>query len=443
MNKCSFEEHKEIEANIYCPECQINMCKKCENVHNSLFKNHHPYNIEINNEEIFTGFCKEKNHHIELKYFCKNHNKLCCAACIEKINRIGDGQHKDCDVCTIQDIREEKKKKLKNNIINLENLNEKLKDSISELNKLYNKIDQNKEDLKSNIQKKFTKIRNAYNEREEELLKEIDDIFNKNFIDENLLKEGEKLPNKIKSSLEKVKSMDKEWENNNLNKCINNCIVIENEIEKINLINQQITKCIGNDTSKIHFFPNDNSINEILDNIKKFGKIDILSNNFKFRECPKGLNAARIYIVSGENKNILTKTGTGSDFAGTICEKELDKIIDIHRWKIKILKTKGKEINVGIASDDFNPSNPHWNKGYFLYCKQSFLYSVTYSGKNKNIKKVDNEVIVELNMKTKTLKFIIDGDDKIVAFTDIPTEKPLYPAVILYDKDDSVEIIKC
>ena len=443
MNKCSYEEHKEIEANIYCPECQINMCKKCENVHNSLFKNHHTYNIEINNEEIFTGFCKEKNHHIELKYFCKNHNKLCCAACIAKINRIGDGQHKDCDVCTIQDIREEKKKKLKNNIINLENLNEKLKDSISELNKLYNKIDQNKEDLKSNIQKKFTKIRNAYNEREEELLKEIDDIFNKNFIDENLLKEGEKLPNKIKSSLEKVKSMDKEWENNNLNKCINNCIVIENEIEKINLINQQITKCIGNDTSKIHFFPNDNSINEILDNIKKFGKIDILSNNFKFRECPKGLNAARIYIVSGENKNILTKTGTGSDFAGTICEKELDKIIDIHRWKIKILKTKGKEINVGIASDDFNPSNPHWNKGYFLYCKQSFLYSVTYSGKNKNIKKVDNEVIVELNMKTKTLKFIIDGDDKIVAFTDIPTEKPLYPAVILYDKDDSVEIIKC
>ena len=98
-------------------------------------------------EEIFTGICKEKNHHIELKYFCKNHNKLCCAACIAKINRIGDGQHKDCDVCTIQDIREEKKKKLKNNIINLENLNEKLKDSISELNKLYNKIDQNKEDF--------------------------------------------------------------------------------------------------------------------------------------------------------------------------------------------------------------------------------------------------------------------------------------------------------
>ena len=102
MNKCSYEEHKEIEANIYCPECQINMCKKCENVHNSLFKNHHPYNIEINNEEIFTGFCKEKNHHIELKYFCKNHNKLCCAACIAKINRIGDGQHKDCDVCIIE-----------------------------------------------------------------------------------------------------------------------------------------------------------------------------------------------------------------------------------------------------------------------------------------------------------------------------------------------------
>ena len=29
------------------------------------------------------------------------------------------------------------------------------------------------------------------------------------------------------------------------------------------------------------------------------------------------------------------------------------------------------------------------------------------------------------------------------AYTDIPVDKPLFPAVILYDKDDSVEIIKC
>ena len=44
--KCSLEEHKEAEVNTFCPECQINMCKKCENIHNTLFKSHHLYNSE-------------------------------------------------------------------------------------------------------------------------------------------------------------------------------------------------------------------------------------------------------------------------------------------------------------------------------------------------------------------------------------------------------------
>ena len=144
--KCSLEEHKEAEANIFCPECQIKMCKKCENIHNTLFKSHHPYKLEKNSEEIFTGFCPLKNHHIELKYFCKNHNKLCCAACIAKINKIGDGQHRDCDVCIIHEIKEEKKKKLMNNVINLEKLNGKLKETIIELKNIFDKIDKEKEE---------------------------------------------------------------------------------------------------------------------------------------------------------------------------------------------------------------------------------------------------------------------------------------------------------
>ena len=46
-------------------------------------------------------------------------------------------------------------------------------------------------------------------------------------------------------------------------------------------------------------------------------------------------------------------------------------------------------------------------------------------------------------MKTRILKFIINGDDKIDIYNDLPVDKPLFPVVILYDKDDSVEIIKC
>ena len=194
--------------------------------------------------------------------------------------------------------------------------------------------------------------------------------------------------------MKKVKVMDKEWDEINLNKYINNCITIENDIEKINDINQQINKCIGNEEAKIQFCPDDNGINDMLEKIKSFGNIVFVNNSFfQFSECPQGLSDIRKYLVSGEHKNIITKTGKGGDFAGTICQNPLDIKIEIHRWKIKILKTKGKEINIGIASNDFNQNSPHWNKGYFFYCKNSTLYSMTFSGKNKNIKKVEDEVL--------------------------------------------------
>ena len=49
-------------------------------------------------------------------------------------------------------------------------------------------------------------------------------------------------------------------------------------------------------------------------------------------------------------------------------------------------------------------------------------------------------------MDTKTLTFIIDNeeikDNKDSLFDNIPLEKPLTPCVFLYDKNDSVQIIR-
>ena len=39
---------------------------------------------------------------------------------------------------------------------------------------------------------------------------------------------------------------------------------------------------------------------------------------------------------------------------GTICENELDKSIEEHKWKIKILKAYNKQIMVGVAPSDFD-----------------------------------------------------------------------------------------
>ena len=48
-----------------------------------------------------------------------------------------------------------------------------------------------------------------------------------------------------------------------------------------------------------------------------------------------------------------------------------------------------------------------------------------------------------MNMHKRTLKFIINNEDKGNSFKDIPIDKPLYPAVLLYDQNDSIEITEC
>ena len=85
--KCSCKDHLEIEAISYCHKCEIYMCNKCEKMHSNVCPKHHIYKLDQNYSEIFTEYCKEKNHY-EINYFCKTHNQLCCAACITKINQM-------------------------------------------------------------------------------------------------------------------------------------------------------------------------------------------------------------------------------------------------------------------------------------------------------------------------------------------------------------------
>ena len=187
--KCSFKDHKETDATIYCQECKIYMCNKCANYHKGLLESHNQNNIDEKVKNAFIGYCNEENHNqFQLKYFCKNHNQLCCAACIAKINEKGDGQHKDCDICILEKIKDEKKNKLKENIKCLEDLTVNLENSKNELKLLFEKVNENKEELKLKIQKIFTKIRNSLNEREDILLQEIDTRFNNLFFNEDIIK---------------------------------------------------------------------------------------------------------------------------------------------------------------------------------------------------------------------------------------------------------------
>ena len=242
MEKCSSINHKEIEALSFCNDCKLYMCNKCENYHSELFKERHnliKLQKDKDMDDVLSEFCNEKNHKLEFQYFCKKHNTLCCAKCITKLKGKENGQHSDCDICFIDDIENEKRNKLKDNIKCLEDISINLEQKINELKLIYEKIEKSKEELKANIQKTFTKLRSTLNDREEELLKEVDNKYELYF-NENIIKDCDKLPNKIKISLQKGKEIENKLNNNKLNLLINNCINIENNIKNIKILNESI-----------------------------------------------------------------------------------------------------------------------------------------------------------------------------------------------------------
>ena len=296
--KCSHKKHSEFNAISYCTECNLYLCNKCVNMHTEYLETHHLINLDKSNQEIFSGLCQEVGHKDKLEYYCKNHNKLCCSACISKIKENGKGEHHDCEICSIKEIKEEKKNKLNENLKNLEEYSKNIEGSIKELKNIFEKMNENKEEIKLKISNIFTKIRNAINEREEQLLKEVDIIYDNEYFKEDIIKKAEKIPNKIINLMKKGnKIINNGWDDDNsLFAKINDCIIIENNLKNIIEINKNI------DNSKkinISFIPENEESIEIIKNIKKFGKI----NSFQDEELDEeGLEEEAILTVVQEGK---------------------------------------------------------------------------------------------------------------------------------------------
>ena len=140
----------------------------------------------------------------------------------------------------------------------------------------------------------------------------------------------------------------------------------------------------------------------------------------------------------------MTKTGTDNQWMGTICENSLEKG-KICKWKIKILKTKDGHIDVGVANSNFDiNSSTETTCGWYFACDNQKLYSQNkQGGESSNLKKPKEEVVVVMDMNKGTLKFIVDNEDKGISYNNIPIDKPLFPAILLYHINDSIEILNC
>ena len=138
---------------------------------------------------------------------------------------------------------------------------------------------------------------------------------------------------------------------------------------------------------------------------------------------------------------------SGNEWVRVLCENELDKSIEEHKWKIKLLKTDNKRIFVGVAPIDFDVNSSNFNTwGRYIFCKDSNLYSgppYKYYSKYSGLSKVNNEIIIIMNMKKRTLRLIINSEDKGDTYTNIPIDKSIFPVICFYKPNDSVEITEC
>ena len=392
--KCSFAKHSEIDAKVICINCNLNLCKECEIFHSNFCKDHQIFSIGKDYKEIFLGYCQEFNHKIKFEYFCRTHNLLCCAKCITKIKNEINGKHTDCDICNIEDIIDEKKKIFDENINILTDLSNTIQISLINIKNIVEKLDKNKEEIKIQIQKSFTKIRNELNNKEDELLLEVDNIYDKTFIKDNLIKEIEKLPKKIKTTLERNQDLNI-INNDNDNKdkyisLINDCINLENTIKEFDFIKVKIQNSQNLDNLKIEFISDDE---QIIKYIKNFG-------NFSRNIIPEFLKSS---IIKGdyENQNLILDW-----LKEKINKKDIDfKLIfkmsengyessDFHKY----CNNKGPTLTFILANDNkkfggFTPLN--WkNDGGFIVDEsmKTFIFSLNLNKKYDLFNNDDNAI---------------------------------------------------
>jgi hypothetical protein len=431
--KCSVKKHQEIDAIKYCQKCDIYMCNQCIKKHSELLEGHRLF-------DIVSESCQKDNHLLQLKYFCENHNKLCCDSCINKVK----GYHKDCVISEIEEIKEVKINNFYKNMQKLYYLSNNYEKSLNELQSNFYKFN-NKDDLIENIKNIFTEIKKELIRREKEILIEVDSLFEDLLLKE--IQKYEKIPKIIKGLLNKSKTnLDLLNDERYLAKSINNCIDIEQNIKlienKLKKMNDNITR--NNNYNIYNFHPEIKALGKLLVKIKRFGYI--YSNIIKFKECPYDIDIKKKYEIKNDNGNIVKKIGEDG-WVGINCEKILQQEAkEEYIWIIKILKSFNKSIMVGVSPFNFNSfKSSYKNCGWYFFCYNSTLCSGpphNYDNKKTNLKKVKNEIKVVMNMKKRSLKFIIDNENNEDEdfYTDIPLNYYLIPNVFLYHVGDSVEI---
>ena len=203
-------------------------------------------------------------------------------------------------------------------------------------------------------------------------------------------------------------------------------------------MNQKIKK-YNSQNIKVKFYERYELINNY--NLEKYGYIARETYNFyQFRQCPLDLEENKKYVVCNKFQNIVTKIGNKSR-VGILTEKHLEK--RIHCWKFRILKTWQYNILLGVANRDFDNKSPISCGSFICLCYGKLFSGSPNDFKEEELKENSNNFISDeiiLIMKRNSLS-IYTNSKMFELYSNIPLEKSLYPAIILKDKNDSLEIL--
>ena len=441
--KCSLDEHREIDSKTICIKCNIYMCNKCDALHSKLFPNHTIFNSEKNVNEIFTGICKEKGHMNKLQFFCKTHNQLCCVACIAKIQEDNIGLHKDCNICTLKEIKDEKKNNINENINYLNELSKALDKSVEKLINAFENINKSKEELKTKIQNIFTKIRNELNNREDKLLSEVDNKFNNLYFNENIVKNNQKLPEKIKELIKTAENANKEYDDNKIDAFINICINIENSIKNIKEINDDIIKCQNFDNKQIKFIPeNEELIKEFLEKIKNFGELKNISLEFVEIENPWTIerfknNKNFFYYTLKENNYIAEKT-ENNNYIHSI--KAMNQLQKNKIYKLEFLPNyKANDFGIGFGDFSVTINNSALYSAQNSVCLKNNGLFINSQNINENIK-LENGKKYEFIIDIKNKKFSLFTNDENFGEHEFNFEDNVFAQASIRNVGNSIKI---
>ncbi len=359
--KCSLENHSDKLANTYCKVCSIYMCKKCERNHSELFKNHNPILLDKNINILSDDICKENGHLMQANYFCNSHKIYCCDLCISKIKTEKNGKHADCEVITVEEIKNKKIREFNEKIINLEKNNIILKNILEEMKIFMEKMNDKKEKIKLKIQKIFTEIRNALNNREDEIFEEIDKRFDDIYFTEDFYNENKKLNYQTKLYLEKNKNINLKINDifsliNEIEQLSNNYTSINNKITELNILSN---KCKNYET-EIEFKPNSGGVGALLKEIRNFGDLYINENhNQKIYKCFKTYSEDNeVLLISNQKYQIMNNLLKFNERIKKIHIFHPDFIIpkllyeDINKYKIIIYDFQDCEYKINLNNHE-------------------------------------------------------------------------------------------